>query len=317
MTTMSSRRGGSTGRPTTTWMMWGSSIGRIVASGALVIGWCTGLEVRAGQTPADAEPLVVFYAIGDAPYLFLEVPLLAAQLTALPPDAEFLVHVGDIKWSATPCEESSYRDVANLLRLARCPVLVVPGDNEWNDCRDPDQAWQFWCKYFLHFEQHWKPRFHVARAAERQENFSFELNHVLFVGLNIVGGRVHDPAEWRQRHRESAAWLQNQLAEHRNASHCVVMAHAALGESHRDFIDALRRFAVRFDRPMLYLHGDGHAWKFDQPLDVSNLWRIQVDRAGLTPPVQIRVHSDAKAPFQVNRRLHPPRGAASAAGSGA
>ncbi|GIW91272.1 MAG: hypothetical protein KatS3mg109_1704 [Pirellulaceae bacterium] len=272
---------------------------------SLGTGWSRTCNVAA-QTRQSEDPIVVFYAVGDSPYVFFEVPLLAAQVQSLPADGEFLVHLGDIKLGAAPCEEAVYRDVARLLRRSPRPVFIVPGDNEWNDCRDPREAWQLWSKYFLRFEEQWHPSFPVVHQSERPENFAFQLRHVLFVGLNLVGGTVHDPSEWRRRHQDNSRWLETKIAENPDATHCVVMAHALLREPHQDFVEALRRIARRFSRPMLYLHGDGHAWIFDQPFGVPNVWRIQVDRGGLAPPVQIRIHQDSRQPFQYDRRLRAP-----------
>ena len=252
------------------------------------------------------EPLVTFYAIGDSPYSILEVPLLGAQVSALPDDARFLVHVGDIKLGSEPCKETAYERVAALLKRCKQPVFIVLGDNEWNDCEQPDVARKLWDKYFLRFESHWNVPFEVIRSKERPDNFAFRCGSVLFVGLTVVGGRVHDVAEWRQRHAANIDWLAEQLLDAPPPSHCVVIGHAALGDAHKDFTQGLRRLARQFGKPMLYLHGDGHSWIFDRPFGVDNLWRIQLDRAGLTPPVQIRVHADARQPFQFDRRLRTP-----------
>ena len=66
---------------------------------------------------------------------------------------KFIAHVGDIKSGRTTCYESSFSDVAeifthnsNALNYDPRDVFFVPGDNEWVDCQDPDQAWRWWMK---------------------------------------------------------------------------------------------------------------------------------------------------------------------------
>ena len=72
-------------------------------------------------------------------------------------DFKFMAHVGDIKWGKTSCYKSSFSDVAeifshpsNALNYDTRDCFFVPGDNEWVDCQDPDQAWRWWmqCKFW-------------------------------------------------------------------------------------------------------------------------------------------------------------------------
>ena len=54
------------------------------------------------QTQRTETNSVTFYAMGDVPYEPPEDELLPRQIAELPSDAEFVVHVGDIKNGATP-----------------------------------------------------------------------------------------------------------------------------------------------------------------------------------------------------------------------
>ena len=63
--------------------------------------------VAQGQPPVG-QPVhtrVVFYAMGDVPYAPEEDVLLSRQVAELPQDAEFVIHVVDIKGGAAPCDE--------------------------------------------------------------------------------------------------------------------------------------------------------------------------------------------------------------------
>jgi hypothetical protein len=70
-----------------------------------------------------------FYAIGDVPYTNLQKMELIQQIETLPDDAEFLLHLGDIRSGniSNPCELADYQDVANILLSSTVPVFVVPG----------------------------------------------------------------------------------------------------------------------------------------------------------------------------------------------
>ena len=109
-------------------------------------GSCPGLSAQA--TSVTKETPVIFYAMGDVPYVDAEDKLLPQQIAAIPPDAQFLVHLGDIKDGATPCDEAIYKKVAGMLAKSNVPTFVIPGDNEWNDCQKPEQGWKYWQKYF-------------------------------------------------------------------------------------------------------------------------------------------------------------------------
>ncbi len=240
--------------------------------------------------------------MGDAPYAFFEDWIVRRDIQQLPERSEFLVHVGDIKRGAAPCDETHYETIARLLQRSKTPAFILPGDNEWNDCEDPEQAWQYWRKHLFQLDQHWNA-WPVQRQPERQENFRFQRGGVLFIGINLVGGRVHDAAEWRRRHLDDLHWIQKSLdSDGRKTRAVVVLGHAAPAKSHDDFFPEFERLAREYGKPMLYLHGDGHAWKQDQPWKARNLWRVQVDRGGIAPPVQVTVTVANDDPFVFDRR---------------
>ena len=159
----------------------------------VLVTWPT--VVRSDE-PQKPRTLIVFSALGDIPYTPEEYQLLKQQLAELPKESEFVVHVGDIKPGKDPCIESTYQDVAAILEKSPCPLLIIPGDNEWNDCTNPDEAWPLWTKHLNRFEEKWKHTLDVKRQEKRDENFAFVRSDVLFIGINIVGGRVHDAKEW-------------------------------------------------------------------------------------------------------------------------
>jgi hypothetical protein len=255
---------------------------------------------------AGADPLV-FSATGWGPYQPREEPLLERYVALVSADgrSEFLVHLGDIvgghkkKWP-----ESQYAKVAGLLKKSRVPVFVVPGDNEWNDLDDPDEGWRFWTKHFLHFDKQFPGGPEVRRQEARPENFAFESKGVLLIGLNLVGGRVHDKQEWATRHRQNADWVRESFrAARERVRAAVIFAQAEPNRTHEDFTRPLGEIAKEFGKPVLFLHADGHVWKVQERWLAPNLTRVMTDQLSRAPPVLVTVTDDPRRPFVFDRRL--------------
>ena len=49
-------------------------------------------------------------------------------------DAEFFIHVGDIKGGGESCDDGLLSRRIALLQQAPRPVFFTPGDNDWTDC---------------------------------------------------------------------------------------------------------------------------------------------------------------------------------------
>ena len=47
-------------------------------------------------------------------------------------------------------------------------TIIIPGDNEWNDCPDPAKAWAHWVRHFTRFDQRWKHKLPVFRQIGRK-----------------------------------------------------------------------------------------------------------------------------------------------------
>lgn len=280
---------------------------RILSLGLLLLCSFTAFAQKESTQSREPETPVTFYVMGDVPYKPAEDVLLPEQITKLPDDAEFVVHVGDIKAGSTPCHEGVYQKVAGMLAKSNVPVFIIPGDNEWNDCAHPAEAWKFWEQYFMRFDRRWQHSFKIFRQLEREENFSFVKGNVLFIGINLVGGRIHDSVEWKQRHADNLNWVRNNLRRYGNeVSSLVIFGHAKPVKAHNDFFDPLSETAKAFQKPILYIHGDGHAWLYDRPFAAKNLLRVEVDQGGIAPPLKVMITDDATDPFRFDRRNGKP-----------
>jgi hypothetical protein len=257
----------------------------------------------AQESSGQKAESITFYAMGDVPYTAEQEHILQRQISELPDDGQFVIHVGDIKAGAPPCEETVYAKVSGMLAESATPLFIIPGDNEWNDCVDPAQGWVFWQKYFRRFDQRWQHRLPVFRQLEREENFSLVINDVLFIGINIVGGRVHDADEWTARHAQDMSWVRDNLHQFGQDVHSLVLfGHAAPAKQHQDFFTPFSEAAQAFAKPVLYIHGDGHKWIEDRPFTAKNILRIQVDQGGIAPPLKVTIHDRPTETFVFDRR---------------
>ncbi|GMW03336.1 MAG: hypothetical protein AMXMBFR84_44700 [Candidatus Hydrogenedentota bacterium] len=296
--------------------------------------WPTASQV----TPGD---LVSFYVMGDVPYhiktpeelpegdrayfdfLRAEEHHIARHLVGTngDPHASFVVHVGDIKRGASwPCEEAFFLKTWSLLRGSKKPVFIIPGDNEWNDCDDPDAAWKLWHEYFAAYDELWGTELPVMRrGAASPEDFGFHFiqNGVLFVGINLVGFSAENSAKYRYL-VENAVSLIREAVESRpeRPKAMVVFGHATIAkgvtkqprdnESYAYFVSELTHLTTSSEIPTLYINGDAHVWNPQAPAfsDSPNFARVTIDEGGTAPPVRVTITQDRDKVFVLDRGDH-------------
>ncbi len=280
-----------------------------------VILFASGCRTLSLHQAESAPQTVKFLAIGCGPYTPQEAIKLREYVDQANAQAEgeFLVHLGDILPGSQTSTSSNCAAIAHALSRADMPTFVVTGDNEYTDQKDPDQAWDDWSRTFMQFHQRWdraqffRKSYPVSAGVQHQdarpENFVFVRNGVLFIGINLPGGTVHDAAEWAQRLPENAAWVARNFRrfnEHVRAA--VVFAHAVPTEMHEAFFVPFRVASRAFGKPVLYLHADGHAWKVDRPWPEQNMLRVQTDNLAIAPPLLVTVSENESEPFQFDRQ---------------
>jgi hypothetical protein len=127
---------------------------------------------------------------------------------------------------------------------------------------------------------------------------------VLFIGINLVGGFIHDVEEWGYRHRANAEWVAQHLANDGAKAYAVVVfAQAAPNQKHEDFIKPFVASVAAYGKPVLFLHGDHHRWELEEGWkNTPNLTRVQVDQVTKARPVHITVSpSQPEHPFSYDR----------------
>ena len=272
------------------------------------------LSFRPAPIFGEHQP-ISFTAIGCGPYKPQEELDLIQQVARENRlfQSEFMVHLGDIMSGATPGTEDRYSRVAGILKKLHMPTFIVVGDNEWNDKKDPDLAWKYWTKYFMNFHDHWlkgrlvKPPysriFSVSQQAIRPENFAFVRKGVLFIGINLPGGRVHDPEEWATRMPQNAEWVKENLERHgKDVRAAVVFAQATPRATQDAFFVPFRAAAKSFGKPVLYIHADGHRWVKHNLWPEKNILRVQTDQVDITEPVLVTVKTEGEELFEFDRR---------------
>lgn len=225
------------------------------------------LQTNSPTETQDPEVFTFIFYVAGGRLSDDERALVPERLKKLPKNmgASFLLHIGDWNSPSRGCEEQSYQDVNTLFSTSSVPVYMVPGDNEYNgklnksqrclvddtllnshaifpsdtDCEFPDTAFSYWREYLLNYEtRYWDPsplRSVSRQAPDHAENFSFFSNEIIFVGINMVGGTVHDNQEWAQRHAANLEWVESAYNTYgAEARVMVVFAHAAPGRWKND-----------------------------------------------------------------------------------
>ena len=100
---------------------------------------CSESENKNKDAEQETIKPVSFTVIGDVPYGDVQRDGLIALVNThnTITSSEFVVHVGDIKRGADPCNEAVYADVSSILKAFTTPTFMLLGDNEYNDCSDP------------------------------------------------------------------------------------------------------------------------------------------------------------------------------------
>jgi uncharacterized repeat protein (TIGR02543 family) len=241
---------------------------------------------------AQGQPLT-FSAYGDIPYGSSDYPILQQHITdhnRYSPSA-FLLHIGDMLSGA--CTENKYADFANFMKGLAVPAYIVVGDNEYSDCANPVAALALWKKYFLTFGESFCGAPYTEHQSVRPENIVFTMNGVLFVGINLIGGSVHDKNEWNIRMKDDADWVSQQFqAKVSQVRAAVVFAQTGNRSAVTSFTTQFRAAAAAFAKPVLYIHGDLHTFKYDQPWPEKNIMRLEVPKGNAEPPLEVTVTMD-------------------------
>jgi hypothetical protein len=187
---------------------------------ALLLNGCAG-------APARFEVAL----IGDQQYgaeSEKEFPALMADIDRS--GVAFVVHVGDFKAGAAPCDDEVFLSRKAQFDASRHPFILTPGDNDWTDCHlsktrpyEPVGRLARLREIFYPDDQSLgRRKLAVQRQggsyAKYRENARWSQGGVLFATVHIVGsnnnfGRAPEQdAEYRERMAANLAWLKDVFA---------------------------------------------------------------------------------------------------------
>jgi hypothetical protein len=251
-----------------------------------------------------------FGVMGDTPYSEAETREYLAMMRHM--DAEplaFVIHVGDFKGGGA-CSDALFAARKREFDSSAHPLIYTPGDNEWTDCRhssmgpmDPLERLARLREVFFSDDQSLgreKIRTRVqdrcadaaCRCPAYRENRAWVRGGVRFVTLDVpgsnnnVGFDARSDAEAKCRDQANATWLDAAVDESLGADTraLVVAIQADPWDSRRHaydwLLEKLPECAVRLGKPLLFVHGDTHTLRMDQPFmrddhTVANLTRLE------------------------------------------
>ena len=213
--------------------------------------------------------------VGDTPYKISEWKHFRKNIANINPnEVDFLIHVGDIKRGYMPCFKNRYKRTKKFLERSKIPYLIIPGDNEFNDCycMKPQRAIKVWRKTFVNYPEY----FALKRNDSLPENFYFEKDSILFVGINHVGGKVHDSAEWENRTLTNTLWIEEANSVYPYAKKIIVFAHASPNNT---FVlqKWLKKFSSSLNVELWWVQGDIHSFTINPAWKNMNLTRAITD----------------------------------------
>lgn len=206
--------------------------------------------------------------LGDTPYsqdAVERLELVIDEINAQP--LAFVVHVGDIGSSRLACgDDWVVQRKAQFARI-RHPFVLLPGDNEWSDCKDPLGRLQRWRELFCG----------TSLKVETQkgpfcEHLRWQAEGLVFVSLNVPGSsnNLRHP-EHAPRMQAVLAWLDEAAALARGANGLVVLMQAdPFITLPRDGYASLRERLLSLGEDLggriVLIHGDTHIYRDDEPL---------------------------------------------------
>jgi hypothetical protein len=226
-------------------------------------------------------------------------------------DPAFTLHIGDFKSGRATCDDERLLLERRHFNMFKGPLIYTPGDNDWTDCYrgaarafDPiERLDRLRALFFATPESLGQRRLKVARQSEHPdqarfvENLVWTQDGITFATLHMVGSnnnllldRPQAISEYREREAAGIAWI-NEIFRRARAAASPAVVIAAHGNpfvpngpanGYTATVHALRDAARGFAGPVLFIHGDTHKRRLDQPFlrdaedPVANFWRLEV-----------------------------------------
>jgi hypothetical protein len=262
----------------------------------LVLITTVGLKEKINESGFQVSPKglgegVTFYVTSDVPYDSAEEDKLHKDLQNIPGDGEFIIHLGNIQNAeATLCPTTRYTDVASVLQKSPLPLIVLPGEQDWAKCPNPQVSWELWKTSFVHFEDHFPKRsFELFRQQGREENFSMVHNGVLFFGLHLINGLELNPSLQEAMLKLYFGMLHNS----RDSVRAIVLfGNARPGPAQEPFFQGVSSTMKDYKLPVVYIHanvGNGKVEEYYPFEESSQMLAVQVPDGGNNPPLRVTI----------------------------
>ena len=218
------------------------------------------------SVPAAELP---FALLGDTPYSAAEAGRLERLIDDLNGERlELVVHLGDIGAARDACTDGWLDARKAQLARVRHPLVMVPGDNEWTDCRDQAARLAAWRERFCA-----APFPAQVQPGEYCEHRRWRAAGLLFVTLNVPGSNnnARHAEEMRRRMAAVLSWLDESaaLAAREKLTLVVLMQADPFVTAPRDGYASLRSRMKRLGETLpgrvVLGHGDTHVWQDNEP----------------------------------------------------
>ena len=237
-----------------------------------------------------------FILIGDTPYSDYERHVFPRMMDDINDEgADFVIHVGDIKYGNARCDNEIFLDRLGLFNASTAPFIFLPGDNDWTDCRrlsaghfnEAERLAKLREIFFPSPHSLGKRRLPLERqSADLPEHLRWRHGPLLFLTLNVPGpdnnyGLRQEPSsEFVARNPAVLDWLKQgfALARKEKRAGIVIAMQANPGFKEyaqgvpiggfRELLDTLRDETLNFPGQVLLLHGDTHWQRVDKPFHV-------------------------------------------------
>ena len=283
-------------------------------------------------TYASAEPFE-FVALGDTAYCpEVDNPRyerLIEKINVAEP--AFSIHVGDIGNPQTgSCTDTVLDTVVDQFNMFDHPLIYTPGDNEWTDCRGPNDPLErlekLRTKFFTKTMSLGSKPMPVVRQSDESdhkqmvENLRWTWHDVQFATIHIPGGHngigigtEEALLEFNARNRANLDWIQHtfEVAKQGNARAVVLVFHVDMyrplydrSPGYSEMKRILRRETTGFNGQVLFINGDSHDFKIDKPhlsegfpREGIKVTRLVVDGTPWLRAVRISVDTDTPSVF--------------------
>ena len=262
--------------------------------------------------PADA----VFYVTGNTPYTFDDGIMLSDQIQNLPNDAKFLMHLGNIDFKMKTldddyyyqCQQRIYSETRNILLESNTPVFIIPGDEDYYLCPNPNISQSHWLDSFASFETNWNDsNLSVTRSSQKPVYFSFIESDILFIGIQLNGGPIAvSQEEWEELITDNVKWVIRMVQKSRDdVKSVVIFGHAkATPTLHQPFIEILSAACQSWQLPILYLHTaeEGESFSVERgdeinSFDCQYMTNVQINNGSTSSPLRVSIKNKKEERF--------------------